>query len=189
MAKGNNAPSTQAVDVLCIGSCTSKLFFVWGAALHVYTCLCTDIQNPKLNWITPRVDGIFNMNSVGLNKDWHASAASFSCWQETIWCDQLECLVKQRPEEEELIQNWRPFWEIEVPGNRKSSRKKSMKAKNFWCWRFVQKKAGKPSWSNWRMYRATLNINRGMSLRCCFPRSLIVSVSLARYLFFHTYTR
>ena len=39
--------------------------------------------------------------------------------------------MKQRPEEEELIQNWRPFWEIEVPGNRKSSRKKSMKAKNF----------------------------------------------------------
>eukprot|EP00434_Breviolum_minutum_P033523 symbB.v1.2.029666.t1/scaffold3277.1/size59865/5 len=27
--------------------------------------------------------------------------------EETIWCDQLECLVKQRPEEDELIQNWR----------------------------------------------------------------------------------
>ena len=31
--------------------------------LCIYACLCTDIQNPKLNLITPRVDGIFNMNS------------------------------------------------------------------------------------------------------------------------------
>jgi len=52
--------------------------------------------------------------------------------QETIWCDQLECLVKQRPEEDELIQNWRPFWAVEVAGNHKSSRTiNSMKANNF----------------------------------------------------------
>ena len=50
--------------------------------------------------------------------------------------------MKQRPEEEELIQNWRPFWEIEVPGNHKSSQKKIHEGKEF----LMLKVCPKESW-------------------------------------------
>ena len=64
-ANGHRQPKRWKYFFLvpALANCAFLFEVLLSMYLCIYVYLYKDIQNPKLNWITPRVDVIFNMNS------------------------------------------------------------------------------------------------------------------------------